>query len=107
MNLSARSRTEGRHAGPPRHLLEHGTPNWHIHPDIAPQAGKTVIDKRTQDSFHETSLMTHLAAEDVNDLLIMGAQTEVCVDTTCRRASSLCFSATLVSDDTALETMPR
>jgi len=31
-------------------------------------------------------------------LLIMGAQTEVCVDTTCRRASSLGFSATLVSD---------
>ena len=42
--------------------------------------------------------MTHLAAEDVNDLLIMGAQTEVCVDTTCRRAFSLGFSATLVSD---------
>ena len=28
-----------RHAGPAGHLLEHGTPNWHIHPEIAPQGG--------------------------------------------------------------------
>lgn len=87
-----------RHAGPPGHLLEVGTQNWHIHPDIAPQGGEKVIDKRTPDSFHETSLMDDLAVEGINRLLIMGAQTEVCVDTTCRRAFSLGFNVTLVSD---------
>jgi len=87
-----------RHAGRPGHPLEHGTPNWHIHPDITPQSGETVIDKPTPDSFHETSLLTEVAAEEINGLLIMGAQTELCVDTTCRRAFSLGFSVTLVSN---------
>jgi nicotinamidase-related amidase len=87
-----------RHAGPPGHLLEHGTRNWHIHPTIAPQGGGRVIDKRTPDSFHETSLAADLAAEGINRLIVMGAQTEVCVDTTCRRAFSLGFGVTLVSD---------
>jgi nicotinamidase-related amidase len=87
-----------RHAGPAGHLLEHGTPNWHIHPEIAPQGRGKIIDKRTPDSFHETSFMADLAAEGINRLIVMGAQTEVCVDTTCRRAFSLGFSVTLVSD---------
>jgi nicotinamidase-related amidase len=87
-----------RHAGPAGHLLEHGTPNWHIHPAIAPKGVERVIDKRTPDSFHETSLLADLAAEGINRLIVMGAQTEVCVDTTCRRAFSLGFEVILVSD---------
>jgi nicotinamidase-related amidase len=85
-----------RHGGPAGHLLEHGTSNWHIHPEIA-GTGK-IIDKRTPDSFHETSLMADLSAAGINRLIVMGAQTEVCVDTTCRRAFGLGFSVTLVSD---------
>jgi len=87
-----------RHGGPAGHLLEHGTRNWHIHPEIAPKGGGNVIDKRTPDSFHETSLMADLTAEGINRLIVMGAQTEVCVDTTCRRAFSLGFKVALVSD---------
>ncbi len=87
-----------RHAGPAGHVLEQGTRNWRIHPAIAPQGGEKVIDKRTPDSFHKTSLMADLTAEGINRLIVMGAQTEVCVDTTCRRAFSLGFGVTLVSD---------
>lgn len=87
-----------RHAGRPGHPLEHGTPNWHIHPAVAPQCRERIIDKRTPDSFRETSLIADLTAEGIDRLLIMGAQTELCVDTTCRRASSLGFDVTLVSD---------
>ncbi len=87
-----------RHAGLAGHLLEHGTLNWHIHPAIAPKGGEKVIDKPTADSFHETSLMAELTADGINRLIVMGAQTEVCVDTTCRRAFSLGFGVTLVSD---------
>jgi len=76
----------------------HGTPNWRIHPAIAPKDGDRVIDKRTLDGFYETSLFAELAAEGINRLSVMGAQTEVCVDTTCRRAFSLGFEVTLVSD---------
>jgi nicotinamidase-related amidase len=87
-----------RHGGPAGHLLERGTPNWHIHPAIAPGAGEIVIDKCTPDSFHETSLMADLGAQGIDQLIVMGAQTEVCVDTTCRRAFGLGFRVALVFD---------
>jgi len=87
-----------RHAGPVGHLLEHGTPNWHIHPATTPKGGERVIDKRKPDAFHETSILAELAAEGINRLSVMGAQTEVCEDKTCRRAFSLGFDVTLVSD---------
>ncbi len=87
-----------RHAGPAGHLLERSTQNWQIHPRIAPQRHETVIDKCTPDAFHETALMAELTAAGTGRLLVMGAQTEVCVDTTCRRAFSLGFDVALVSD---------
>jgi nicotinamidase-related amidase len=77
-----------RHAGGPGHLLEYGTTNWQIHPAIAP----------IPDAFHETTLSTELAAAGIERLVVVGAQTEICVDTTCRRAFSLGFAVTLVSD---------
>lgn len=86
------------HAGRSGHVLEHETPNWQIHPSIAPHPGEAVIDKRTPDSFHETTLMTELATAGVKRLIVVGAQTEVCVDTTCRRAFALGFDVVLVSD---------
>ncbi len=87
-----------RHGEPEGHLLASGTPDWQIHPSIAPQAGEAVIDKHTPDAFHDTALMTELTASGVTRLIVVGAQTEVCVDTTCRRAFALGLDVMLVSD---------
>ena len=87
-----------RHAGGAGHLLEHGTPNWQIHPAIAPRPEEAIADKRTPDSFHETTLLDELAATDARRLIVVGAQTEICVDTTCRRACSSGFDVELVAD---------
>jgi nicotinamidase-related amidase len=87
-----------RHAGPPGHLLERGTPSWQIHPLIAPLPGETIIEKRTPDAFSETTLKTELARSSTNRLVVVGAQTEFCVDTTCRRAFALGFDVMLISD---------
>jgi nicotinamidase-related amidase len=87
-----------RLAGPAGHLLELGTPNWHIHPAIVPSVGEKVVDKYTPDSFQDTSLIADLGLQGVDQLIVMGAQTEVCVDTTCRRAFGLGFRVMLVSD---------
>lgn len=100
----ARARQDGmrviyvRHANPPGDLLVEGTPGWHIHPAIAPLPGETIIDKRHPDSFRETTLRAELAAAGTRRLIVVGAQTEYCVDTTCRRAASLGFDVTLVAD---------
>jgi nicotinamidase-related amidase len=87
-----------RHAGPAGHLLEQGTSNWQIHPSIAPLPGDTIIDKRTPDAFHETTLMAEILSSGIHRLVVVGAQTEVCVDTTCRRAFGLGLDVVLVSD---------
>lgn len=78
--------------------LERGTPGWAIHPSIAPIAGDLVIEKETPDSFHETELHLKLQENGETELILTGMQTEVCVDTTCRRAFSLGYAVNLVRD---------
>ena len=87
-----------RHGGGPGHLLESGTANWQIHPAIAPAAGEAIVEKHAPDSFHQTTLSAALAAGGARRLVVVGAQSEICVDTTCRRAFSLGFEVVLVSD---------
>ncbi len=75
-----------------------GTPSWEIHSLISPNEGELVIQKHTPDSFHETVLHEKLNAEQIQNLVIVGNQTEYCVDTTSRRAFSLGYNVTLVKD---------
>lgn len=82
----------------PGERLNHGTPGWEIHPAIAPRAGDVVVEKNTPDAFHKTSLQQELQALGVTSVVLCGIQSEFCVDTTCRRAVSLGYKATLVSD---------
>ncbi|PQP85003.1 hypothetical protein C0Q44_11050 [Paenibacillus sp. PCH8] len=65
---------------------------------IAPIVGDLVIEKETPDSFHQTDLHLTLQDKDVTELVLTGMQTEVCVDTTCRRAYSLGYKVNLVGD---------
>jgi len=75
-----------------------GSPSWPIHPSIAPLTGEVVVQKRTPDSFHETSLVDELEKKGIRKLVIGGIQTEYCVDTTSRRAFSLGYDVTLVEN---------
>jgi len=85
----------GAHSGRP---LEPGTPQWEIHPAIAPLPTETIVDKRTPDAFLDTTLLETLTASGTKRLVVVGAQTELCVDTTCRRAYALGFEVALVAD---------
>lgn len=80
------------------HPMAYGSSGWRIHPEIAPMPGELVVAKRTPDSFHETRLGNELARHGISKLVLTGIQTENCVDTTCRRAFSLGYDVTLVSD---------
>jgi nicotinamidase-related amidase len=86
---------DGQEAG---HPLRPDAPGWPIHPQIAPRPGETVIRKRFADAFQETRLAESLAAWGVRRLVLVGMQTDYCVDTTCRRAFSLGFEVTLAAD---------
>jgi len=87
-----------QHNGSPGHPLEPGGAGWPIHPVIAPAEGEPVIGKATPDSFHETTLQAELEARGIVKLVVTGIQTELCVDTTCRRAASLGYQTMLVRD---------
>jgi nicotinamidase-related amidase len=78
--------------------MKRDMPGWQIHPAVAPLPGERIVNKKASDSFYGTPLRSELDALGVTDLVVTGMQTELCVDTTCRRAISLDFDVTLVSD---------
>jgi nicotinamidase-related amidase len=102
--LLAKARSSGvpvihiQHDGTKGHPLELHTEGWNIHNSIKPAEGEPVINKRESDSFFETTLETELRNRAVTHLIITGGMTEYCVDTTCRRASSLGYDVTLAGD---------
>jgi nicotinamidase-related amidase len=87
-----------QHDGPQGHPLETNTPAWAIHPSILPLTGEPVIRKKASDSFFETGLAEELQNDKIRKLIIAGAMTEYCVDTTCRRAVTLGYDVVLVAD---------
>ncbi len=103
-DLAARARAAGipviyiQHVGGEDHLLNPDGPGWPIHPAIAPSEGEMVVHKGHPDSFQETNLERELDRLGVTTLIIVGIQTEYCIDTTCRRAYSLGYDVTLVED---------
>lgn len=78
--------------------LVKGTHYWQIHPSISPKEEDTIIQKWNPDSFQETNLEEELKTKGIQHLVVTGNQTEMCVDTTCRRAFSLGYKVTLVED---------
>ncbi|HET7578899.1 MAG TPA: cysteine hydrolase family protein [Bacillales bacterium] len=75
-----------------------GTREWEVHPDISPNEGDIRIQKFATDAFHGTDLHEELKAQGITDLVVGGCKTEYCVDTACRRATTLGYNVTLVSD---------
>ena len=87
-----------QHDGPKGHPIEAETAAWAIHPSILPISGEPVIRKKASDSFFETRLAEELKTREISRLIVVGAMTEYCVDTTCRRAVTLGYDVTLVAD---------
>lgn len=78
--------------------LEVGTDAWQIHPAITPHQGEPVVNKRASDAFYDTTLKEILDSYGITDLIVAGAQTEYCVDTSVRRATTFGYSVVLASD---------
>jgi len=81
-------------AGP----LVHGTAGWELAPGLSVTPGDIRLRKRAPDSFHQTELQSVLQRLGVTELLVCGMQSELCVDTTVRRALALGYPVTLVAD---------
>ncbi len=75
-----------------------GLPTWEICQEVSPLATEKVVEKSSCDSFYQTNLQNVLQDLGVKNLIIMGMQSEFCVDTTCRRAFSMGYNSILTKD---------
>lgn len=75
-----------------------GTQGTDIHSSVSPLPDETVIEKHFPNSFLQTELLSVLKESEVTDLIICGAMSHMCIDTTVRAAKELGFKCTLIAD---------
>lgn len=76
-----------------------------IHKSIMPLANEKVIIKHYPNSFRDTDLMEYLKINKVDNLVICGMMTHMCVDATTRAAKDLGFDISLISDACATKNL--
>ncbi len=84
--------------GPMGRILVRGEPGHDIVPELYPIAGEPVIDKPGKGAFYETDLGSMLKNRGIENLLVCGVTTEVCVNTTVREANDRGYRCIVVGD---------
>ncbi|MBM7691579.1 nicotinamidase-related amidase [Peribacillus deserti] len=73
-------------------------PGFEIHKNINVPSNAVIFNKAATNSFYGTELNAYLKEHNVKHLVIMGCQTEYCIDTAVRTATVSQFDVTLVGD---------
>jgi nicotinamidase-related amidase len=79
-------------------FMKPGTEGVEIHPDVAPTDGEPVIEKAEPNGFLGTGLEDELRGRGIDELVVAGMMSSMCVDATVRAAADLGFSVTVVHD---------
>lgn len=69
-----------------------------IHEELTPINDEAVIIKHFPNSFHETGLLDVLKEKSIDELVVCGMMTHMCIDTTVRAAKDLSLPITLLYD---------
>jgi biuret amidohydrolase len=84
--------------GPMGRILVRGEPGHDIIPALYPAAGEPVIDKPGKGAFYQTELELMLRNRGIENLLVCGVTTEVCVNTTVREANDRGYRCIVLGD---------
>ncbi len=87
-SLISRARQNGieviyiRHDDGPTHVLTKGTDGFEIYEGFAPVKGEKIYDKTVNSPFKETGLTEYLRENGERDVMVVGLQTDYCMDAT-------------------------
>ena len=87
-----------RHEQPGGPIFVPGSNGAEIISSVAPRPGETVITKNFPNSFRQTSLKQVLDEEGVEEVVIVGAMSHMCVAATARAATDLGYQSVVVED---------
>jgi nicotinamidase-related amidase len=79
-------------------FFQPGTPGVEIHGKVAPAAGEAVVRKELPNAFLGTGLEERLRGDGIDELVVAGMMSSMCVDASVRAASDLGFTVTVVHD---------
>lgn len=74
------------------------SPGAKIHDTVQPTDDEAVVLKHQVNAFHQTSLKELLDQHGVQELVVCGAMSHMCVDAATRAASDLGYQVTLIHD---------
>lgn len=87
--------------GPMGRILIRGEAGHDIIPELYPLSGEVVIDKPGKGAFYATALGETLQKAGIENLLVCGVTTEVCVNTTVREANDRGYRCVVIADGCA------
>lgn len=87
-----------RHEIPGGPIFVPGSDGARINPAVEPRADETVITKNFPNSFRETALDTLLKDNAIEETVVIGAMSHMCIDATTRGANDLGYQTVTIHD---------